>query len=90
MLHRGCAGLRAAYPLCLRRIRDGCWWWSHDQFGEAAQVLRDGCERELVLGTTRTTKPKATKLQDGLEMSEQHLDAVTITARLCERIGVGE
>ena len=64
----------------LRGTNGDYWRWSGNQFGQPAKVLGDGCQRELVLGAARATKPKATKLQDALEMGEQHLDAFAITA----------
>ena len=68
----GSGGLEAAVlvPQRLRSTGDGRWWWSDDQLGEPAQVLCDGRERKLILRTARATKPKATKFQDALEMSE--------------------
>jgi hypothetical protein len=43
----------APTPTRLRRARGDGWWWSDDQLGEPAQVLRDGCKGELVLCTAR-------------------------------------
>jgi hypothetical protein len=52
-----------------------------DQFGEPAEVLRDGGERELVLrATCWTAQPEATKPQDALEVGAQHLDALAVAA----------
>jgi hypothetical protein len=68
------------HPHRLRRARGDCWWWSDDQLGEPAQVLRDGCKGELVLCTARASQPKATKLQDALQVCKQHLDTLPIAA----------
>jgi hypothetical protein len=51
--------------------------------------LRDRGQRELILRTARTAQSKPTKPQDALEMSEQHLDGLTITARSFESLGLG-
>jgi hypothetical protein len=54
-----------------------CWWRSSDQFGKAAKVLRNGCERELILSTAWAAQAKPAKPQNAFEMSKQHLKSNT-------------
>src|SRR6266849_2425317 len=74
----------------LRNARDGHRGWPRHQLSEPSHVLSDGAEQELVLCATRATEPKATEPKDALQMSEQHLDALAIAARLLERFGARE
>lgn len=74
----------------LRNTRGDRGWRSRHQLGEAAQVLGDGCQCELELGSTRSTQSQTAKSQDALQVSEQHLDAFALTARLLERLSLGE
>jgi len=67
-------------PQRLHGTRSDRWrWWPNDQFGEPAQVLCDSRERELILCPAWAPKPKAAKLQDALEMGEQHLNTLSFT-----------
>jgi len=50
------------------------------ELGEPAQILGDCCQRELILCTPRSAQPETAELQDALQMGEQHLDALAITA----------
>jgi hypothetical protein len=49
------------------------------QPSQPAYVLRDGCERELILCTARTAKSKAPKPQNTVEVREQHLGALALS-----------
>src|ERR1700704_1540005 len=60
------------------------------QLGEAAQVLCNSCEDELVLCATWAAQPEAAKPQDAFEMGEQHLDPFAVAARLLKGVGFGE
>jgi hypothetical protein len=62
---------------------------SRDQLCEAAKVLRNSGERELILRTAWATQPKSPKSQNALEMGKQHLDALSIAARPLEGFGFG-
>src|SRR3954453_16287985 len=73
---------RARLPSSGRRLRD------QDQLGELAEVLGGGGEEELVLGTIRAPQAQAVKLQDTLEVGEQHLDLLPLAAG--REIGVGQ
>ena len=65
--------------------------WMKRQLGEAAQVLGDGCERELELSARRPPQPQSSHPKDTLQMGEQHLDLLAIAARLLvsSRLGNG-
>src|SRR5262245_30858837 len=73
-----------------RNTRGGRGRRSGHELGEPAQVLGDGCQRELELGATRSAQSQAAKPQDALQVSEQHLDALAVAARLLEGLGLGE
>ena len=60
------------------------------QLGEAAQVLCNGCEGELILCTAWAAQPKPTKSQDAFEVGEQHLDAFAIATRSLEGLGFAD
>ena len=45
---------------------------------------------ELELGSTRSSQSKTAKSQDALQVSKQHLDTFALTARLLERLGLGQ
>jgi len=51
---------------CLNRYRE--------KLGHLAEVLGGSGKEELVSGTVRTSKTEPVKLQNALEVSEQHLD----------------
>jgi hypothetical protein len=55
-----------------------------------AASARDGCQRELELGTTRPAQSQAAEPQDALEMCKQHLNALSVMARSLERLGLGQ
>jgi hypothetical protein len=50
-----------------------------DQFGEPSQVLGDGGQNKLILGTPRPTQPKPVEPQDTLEVCKPHLDLLALT-----------
>jgi hypothetical protein len=56
-------------------------------FGEPAQVLSDGCRRELELGAAWAAQAQAAEPQNALEVGEQHLDLLAIATRLRKRAG---
>jgi hypothetical protein len=74
----------------LRKTRIDCWWWSSDQLCEPAKVLRDSRECKLVSRPRWATQPKSPKSENTLEMSEQHLHALAMAARLLECGGARE
>lgn len=63
---------------------------SGEELGKAAQVLGDGRQRELELGSARAAQPKPAEPEDALEVGEQHLDALALTAGLLEGLCPGE
>src|SRR5262249_26265299 len=73
-----------------RNARDGSRGRPRYQLGETAQVLCNGREGELILGTAWAAQPKPTKSQDAFEVGEQHLDPFAIAARLLEGLGFAE
>ena len=56
------------------------WWWSDDELGEPAEVLRDGGQHKLELGAAWPAQSQTAEPQDTLEMGEQHLDAFALAA----------
>jgi len=74
----------------LRKTRIDRWWWSSDQLCEPAKVLRDSRECKLVSRPRWATQPKSSKSENTLEMSEQHLHALAMAARLLECGGARE
>src|SRR5262249_55438656 len=68
-------------------------WWPNHKFGEPPQILSNRCQRELEPGTARAAQAQSVEPQNALEMCEQHLDLLTIAARLrescclCDRTG---
>src|SRR5688572_7781039 len=61
--------------LTLRNTRNDRGRGPRHQFGETAQILGDGGERELELGAARSAQSQSAEAQDALEVGEQHLDA---------------
>jgi hypothetical protein len=55
----------------------------------ASEVLRNGCERELILSTAWAAQPKPAKPQNAFEMGKQHLNALAAATRLLESLGLG-
>jgi hypothetical protein len=51
--------------------------------------LRNRRKRELELCSARAAKTQSVKPQNALEVGEQHLDLLAITARLRERLCFG-
>src|SRR5262249_40225127 len=54
-------------------------WWG--QLGQTPQILNNRRQRELVAGTAEPAQPQAVKLEDSLEVREQYLDLLALTAR---------
>ena len=81
---------RPRAEILLRRTFRGLWWRSSDQFCKAAKVLRNGCERELILSTAWAAQPKPAKPQNAFEMGKQHLNALAAATRLLESLGLGQ
>ena len=50
--------------LTLRDALSSKWRRPGDQFGEPSQVLGDGGQNKLILGTPRATQPKPVEPQD--------------------------
>ena len=66
--------------LTLRNTQSLSGWWSGSQRCEPPQVLSNGGQNELILGTSWTPKSKPTEPQDALQMCEPHLDLLPLTA----------
>ena len=49
---------------------------------EQSVLLRDGCQRELILRATWSAQPQTTQPQDAFEMCKQHLIALSVMASL--------
>ena len=49
-----------------------------DQLGEFAEVLSGGGEMELVAGTAGAAKSEPVEFQDAFEVSEEHLDLLSL------------
>jgi hypothetical protein len=60
------------------------------KLGKPAQVLSDGCQRELELGAAWASQAQAAKPQNALEVGKQHLDLLAIATRPRKRFGLGE
>ena len=54
--------------------------WPCDQLCEPAKVLCDRRQRELELRTARPAQSQAAEPQDALQMCEQHLNTLPVTA----------
>jgi hypothetical protein len=65
--------------LTLRDALNSIWRRAGDQFGEPSQVLGDGGQNKLILGTPRATQPKPVEPQDTLEVRKPHLDLFALT-----------
>jgi hypothetical protein len=76
------------YPTLTQHTRYR-WRRPRRQLGEAAQVLGDGCQGELELGAARSAQSQSAEPQDALQVREQHLDALALTARLLEGARLG-
>jgi hypothetical protein len=60
------------------RCIESCGWRQGDQRCEPSQVLSDGGQNKLILGTTRATQSQPTEPQDALQVCEPHLDLVAL------------
>ena len=60
------------------------------QLCEPAEVLGDGCERELELRAGRSAQSQPPQSENALQVREQHLDLLAITPRLLIRGGLGD
>jgi hypothetical protein len=60
------------------------------KLGESPHVLCDRRQRELELRAARAAKTQSVKPQNALQVREQHLDLLAITARLRERRRFGQ
>ena len=59
----------------------GCWGgWHRDQLCHLAEVLGGGGEEELVSCSVWTSQTQAIHPEDALEVREQHLDLLPLTA----------
>jgi hypothetical protein len=66
----------------------GLWRRSGDKLSEPVQVLGDGCQRELELGSARPAQSQTAKSEDALQVGEQHLDALAVAAGLFKGLGL--
>jgi hypothetical protein len=81
------SGAAATHPdvyatLTLREARNSIWRRTGDQFGQPSQVLGDGGQNKLILGTSRAPQSKPVESQDTLEVSKPHLDLLALAPRL--------
>ena len=51
--------------------------------------MRDGGEQELIARTARSPQAQAVQFENALEVSEEHLDLLSLLARLLVTIGLG-
>src|ERR1700722_12862087 len=85
------AGLEAFYATpTLRDAQNLCRWRPRDQGCEPPQVLCDGGQNKLVLGTSWTTQPKSAELEDALQVCEPHLDLLALMPRPFEGLGASQ
>jgi hypothetical protein len=63
---------------------------SCDQRREPSQVLSDGGQDKLILGTSRATQSEPTELQDALQVCEPHLDLLALMPRPFESLGASQ
>src|SRR3546814_2147418 len=61
-----------------------------EHLGHLTKVLGCGSEEELVCCAVGSAKAQSVKLQDALEVREQHLDLLSLAARGDVSIGEGE
>jgi hypothetical protein len=57
---------------------------------EPSQVLSDGGQNKLILGTSRAAQSEPPELQDALQVCEPHLDLFALMPRPLEAICSGE
>ena len=74
----------------LRKTQSLSGWWSRGQRCEPPEVLGDGGQNKLILGTSRSTQSKPTELQDALQMCEPHLDLLALMSRLLKTLGASK
>src|SRR5262249_11210740 len=63
---------------------------SCDKFGKPAEGLCGRCQGELVLRAKRAAQSKAAEPENALEGGEQHLDPLSVVARLLQGRGFAE
>ena len=51
-------------------------------FRQTPEVLSDSCEQELIASAAHSAQPQASQVQDAFEVREQHLNFLSIFARL--------
>jgi hypothetical protein len=61
-----------------------------DQGCEPPQVLSDGGQNKLILGTSWTTQSKPAELQDAFQVRKPHLYLLALTSRCLEALGASE
>ena len=59
-------------------------------FRHAPEVLGDGCKQKLIASAVHSAQPQASQVQDAFEVCEQHLDFLSIFARLPVKTGLGD
>jgi hypothetical protein len=57
---------------------------------EPSQVLSDGGQNKLILGTSRAAQSEPTELQDALQVCEPHFDLFALMPRPLEALGSSE
>jgi hypothetical protein len=56
------------------------WRWEGDELRQFPKILGGGGQQELVLGSIWTTEAQSTEPEDALQMSEEHLDLLSLPA----------
>jgi hypothetical protein len=64
--------------LTLRKAQSRSGWRPRAQGCESPQVLSDGGQNKLILGTSRAAQSEPTELQDALQVCEPHLDLLAL------------
>ena len=59
-------------------------------FRQAPEVLSDRWEQELIASAAHSAQPQASQVQDAFEVSKQHLNFLSIFARLLVKTGFGD
>src|SRR5258708_26738730 len=72
------------------RCTESCRRRQGDQRWQPSQVLSDGGQNKLILGTTRATQSQPPEPQDALEVCEPNLDLLALSSRLLEALGASE
>ena len=56
------------------------WRWKGDELRQLPQILGGGCQEELVFGSAWSAQAQLTEPEDALQVSEEHLDLLSLPA----------